>query len=170
MPLKKIPLHGIIITVINMRISICENNSRDAVRLHRLLERYQSERQVKMDIAVYGKSEELLGGYIPGDTHIVFIDVAFGGAENELRGVELAKRLRGIDPNCVIIFTAEDPEHAAVSYDAGAVHYLVKPVTYEFFSEAMNRCEKQSEQFVKYIEVTANREHVRVMLRDIVYA
>jgi DNA-binding LytR/AlgR family response regulator len=146
-----------------VKIAICESNSHDAVRLNRLLERFKNERQLEMDVTVYKNSQELLKGFSPVNIHVILLDAAFDGMD----GIEIAKRLQAVNPNCAVIFTAASPAYAAQSYSVLAAHYLVKPISYETLTTALSRCDSQIRQFSKYIEVTANRETQRILHRDI---
>ena len=148
-----------------MKIVICEDNKNDSALLLSFLERYKKDRQLDIEVTLYKSGEALLHDMGTRDFHLVFMDVGLLG----INGVETAKRIREVDMDCAIIFTTTSPEYAVQSYAVRAVHYLLKPVAYEAFTEAMQRCEKQMEQFSRYIEVIENRLPVRVLLRDILF-
>jgi len=66
---------------------------------------------------------------------LVFADINMPG----ISGMQLAKALL---PGPLVIFTTAYSHYAAESYDLNVVDYLLKPVTYERFSIAVNKAVK----------------------------
>ena len=54
--------------------------------------------------------------------------------------METAQKLRALDASCRIVFVTTSPDFAVDSYDVNAAFYLLKPVTMERVSKALERC------------------------------
>lgn len=80
---------------------------------------------------------------------------------------DAARKIRVQDEECAIIFITTSENHAVQGFALRAAHYLIKPIDYTDFCDAMSRCKKQIDQFSRYIEVMENREQVHVRIRDL---
>jgi two-component system, LytTR family, response regulator len=67
--------------------------------------------------------------------HIVFLDVQIP----ELSGIQVATRLRAMQPSPVVVFTTAYDSHAITAFELGAVDYLLKPFGTRRFLEALER-------------------------------
>jgi DNA-binding LytR/AlgR family response regulator len=74
-----------------------------------------------------------------GKADIVFLDIQMP----ELTGMQFIKIIRGA---CQVILTTAYSEYAAESYEHDVTDYLLKPVTYERFSIAVQKAKKKLEQ------------------------
>jgi two-component system, LytTR family, response regulator AlgR len=66
---------------------------------------------------------------------VIFLDVEMPG----LNGVELARRLKRLQPEPVLVFVTAFERYAVDAFDVAAVDYLVKPVRPERLAQAMDR-------------------------------
>jgi two-component SAPR family response regulator len=66
---------------------------------------------------------------------LVFLDINLP----ELTGIELAKV---IDPSVKIIFTTAYSDFAVKSYEVNTIDYLLKPITYQRFFQAITKAKK----------------------------
>ena len=149
-----------------MLVAVCEDSQKDALRITEMLERYCAEKQLDFQARVFDSAEALLDAFDPGAFQIVFMDVLLGGQT----GVEAVRKIRARDEDCAVIFITVSEGHAVEGFALRATHYLVKPVGYDMFCQAMDRCKEQTQRFARYIEVMVNREPVRIPARDIRYA
>jgi DNA-binding LytR/AlgR family response regulator len=67
---------------------------------------------------------------------IVFLDIQMP----DLTGIQLSKL---IDPNVNIIFTTAYPQFAVEGFELNAVDYLLKPIAFPRFIEAVEKVKKQ---------------------------
>ena len=74
------------------------------------------------------------------------------------------------DEHCIIIFVSTSPDFRAEGFEVGAVHYLIKPASYEGIETALNRCKRLFEEAEKCFEITVERKIVKVRIRDVIYA
>ena len=149
-----------------MRVAICEDLEKDAGILCDMLEAYRAKHGLYMEIEVFSSAEELLAAFAPGRFQILFVDVFL----QTLTGVDAVKKIREQDEDCAVIFVTISDSHAVDGFALRASHYLIKPIKYDAFCNAMERCKEQIDRFSRCIEVLENREPVRVRIRDIRYA
>jgi len=111
-----------------LRALIVEDESGSRSRLRRLLAEHA-------DVDVVGEADcgprglEVIAESRPD---LVFLDVSLPGFD----GFAL---LDEIDANIRVIFTTASADHAVRAFDAGAVHYLLKPIDPEQLAEALAR-------------------------------
>lgn len=101
----------------------------------------------------------------------------------DMDGMELAKRLRTIGWESVIVFITAYADYVFDAFDVGAFHYLVKPISNEKFKEVLNNAIKQYEhnknanenkisdtQNEKVIMIKSGGIHTTIKASDIIYA
>lgn len=82
--------------------------------------------------AELNNAEEALALALGGAVDLIFLDIHMPG----LDGLQLASRL----PDTVsVVFITAYADHALEGFGAGAIHYLLKPVSYSEFLEAASR-------------------------------
>lgn len=88
---------------------------------------------------------------------VVFLDVEMPG----MGGFEMLKQLRGGRMPVVIMVTAYD-QHAIRAFEAGAMDYLLKPVSQERLQQAMNRVAALRREPGLVAEKIASLQEIRV--------
>ncbi len=116
-----------------MRIALCEDEADSCRTLSRLVRAFCEERELEIEIEIFSCGEDFLASEREYD--IVFVDVYLAGMD----GVETVKRLPGA-AHCQIVFTTVSREHAIEAFGLNAAHYLVKPLTAQSVTQAMERC------------------------------
>ena len=90
---------------------------------------------VECEITEYATAENyLLAG---ADYDLLFLDVELKGQDSSMDGMEMAKRIRGMEDikQPVIIFVTGYEKYVYDAFDVGAFQYLVKPVDEQKFAE-----------------------------------
>lgn len=89
--------------------------------------------------------DELVSGRIQPD--ILFLDIDMPGVD----GMEIASAVRSM---CKVIFTTAHADYGAQSYEVEAVDFLVKPITYARFLNAVNKVKRQFQEnnYIKEVE------------------
>lgn len=118
-------------------------------------------------VGQYTSATEALANLCEQPVDLVFLDIQMPG----LSGIELAKRL---PPQTMVIFTTAFDRYAVESYTVGAVHYLLKPISFEDFSQAVSRAKERMSASSSHSEdsffyVRTNHKQERVLLRDVLY-
>jgi DNA-binding LytR/AlgR family response regulator len=100
---------------------------------------------------------------------LLFVDIHMPG----MTGVNLVKALQ---QNVMVIFTTAFSEYAAVSYELNAIDYLLKPINFKRFTQAVNKAkeyfnyiQKKDYNTDKYIFIRADLSLVKILLADIIY-
>ena len=87
-----------------------------------------------------------------------------------LNGLELLRVVKNHPP---VIFTTAYPEHALESFEFNVVDYLVKPIPFERFLQAVNkalrRVEQESEPAEKFLVLKEGASLVKVSIADITF-
>lgn len=107
-----------------------------------------------------------------GKADLVFLDIQMP----ELTGIQFIKIIRGA---CKVILTTAYSQFAAESYEHDVVDYLLKPITFERFSIAVQKAKKRLLEDAKPTPVTApSADHIfvkteyriqKINLADILY-
>lgn len=147
-----------------MRIAVCDDLQEERARLCPMLREYLTEREILADLTEFSGGEALLGAFTPGLFSLAFLDIYMEG----ITGVETARRLKCIDPNCAVIFTTTSREHGADAFDVDAFYYLVKPIDKAKLFSVLGKwydmlCEAST------IQLKCGRALRSVFLNDILY-
>lgn len=109
-----------------------------------------------------------------GKADLVFLDIQMP----ELTGIHFLKIIRGA---CKVILTTAYSEYAVESYDYDVIDYLLKPITFERFSLAVQKAKKRlTEDKIATLPLTQTKltEHIfvkteyriqKINLADILY-
>lgn len=109
-------------------------------------------------IDVYKKSQEL-----PYD--LLFLDMEM----SELNGIETAKQIRKYDKNVIIIFVTSHNSYVYDCFDVNPTRFLVKPIDFEKFKEAINTAYSKYINSDKVFSFTSNRNKIMLHSNDILY-
>ncbi len=147
-------------------IAICD----DEVSMVQILEEKIKKLLPDAVIDKYLSGDELIASGSKPD--ILFLDIQMPGMD----GMETAKMLRHDNEDMILIFVTAAEEYVFQAFDVGAFHYLVKPFSDEKLKEVVTKAVhniKRSfklEKDEKYIMVQTAGSHIKIFLRDIVYA
>jgi two-component system LytT family response regulator len=115
-----------------LRALIVEDEPGSRDRLRRLLGRHRGEIEIVGEADSGPRALEVISELRPD---MVFLDVSLPGFD----GFAL---LDEIDLVVKIIFTTASHDHAVRAFDAGAIHYLLKPIDPEQLQEALARVQR----------------------------
>lgn len=149
-----------------MNIAIIDDAAEDRQLLSDYVTSYCKSHTIFVEVEPFCNGETFLAVFSKKKFEIIFLDIFMDGID----GMDAARRIRDWDANCLLIFTTSSQEFAVESFRVRAFHYLVKPFSFEQFSEVMDLCETVLLRQARYIEVKEGRENVRILLRDILYA
>ncbi|MDF2512659.1 MAG: putative two-component system response regulator [Herbinix sp.] len=114
-------------------IAIVEDDKIAADTLERYLNKYSQTLEDKFQITWYQDALAFLEGYRGVD--LVFMDIQMP----RLNGMDGALRLRKLDTQAVLIFVTNMAQYAVKGYEAEALDFIVKPLSYSDFSFKMKR-------------------------------
>jgi DNA-binding LytR/AlgR family response regulator len=100
---------------------------------------------------------------------LLFVDIQMPS----MNGINLVKT---IQQNTMIIFTTAFSEYAVTSYELNAIDYLLKPINFKRFSQAVNKANeyynfinKQNHSEDNHIFIRADYSLVKIPIDDILY-
>lgn len=149
-----------------MKIAVCDDNFVDRKQIAKYILQYANQFMLDFQIEMFETGIELLPAFQKTAYKIIFLDIFMKG----ISGVETAYKIREKDSESMIVFITTSPDFRAAGFDIGAVHYLLKPLTYKMVETALNRCKRLFVENEKYISIIANRHTARIRFRDILYA
>jgi len=139
----------------------------------RVIEKFISQLKGLELIASSSKALEGLELIQQNTPDIVFLDIQMP----DLTGIQLSKL---IDPNVNIIFTTAYPQFAVEGFELNALDYLLKPIAFPRFIEAVEKVKKKktsvketsnlnNEEFF-FVKTDGKNKFRKVKLSDILYA
>lgn len=148
-----------------MNIAVCENSMVNASALVGFISKYCADTGIDCSVEIFDDSRIFLENY--AKYPIVFLNASFGG---EAGGLQIARVIGDSDNGRIIILTHNDAAYAFDGYRVNAAYYIVKPYTAAEVNKALERCHKIFAKERQYISILANREIVRIRIRDIIFA
>ena len=118
-----------------IRITILEDEKNQRKILKKYLNNYQKEHtETSFIIEEYEYSHDLLEHY-RCDSDILLLDICI----SDMLGTDVARHIRKIDPNVIIIFITNSAQYAIEGYEVQATDYILKPLSYASFCTKMER-------------------------------
>lgn len=148
-----------------MNIAIIEDSGQELSLLERCLQSYLSSRQVYRVIDTYTSGEAFLENWPSKSYDLVFLDILMEG----ISGIEVARKIRETDSECLLIFISSSKEYALQGFEVRAFDYLLKPLSEVRFQKTMDLCQNELAKHIRYIEVKESRTLVKIPLNEIIY-
>ena len=149
------------------RIAICDDCPEDRNALERAVTQYfRRAPNSGCTLRKFSSGKELLRALAPYACDILLLDVELPG-EN---GIEIAQRVRDIDDGVVIIFVSFHDEYVFSSFRAEPLRYLLKPLRYGEFEQAMDAAaDKCKREHADAFSLACQGESLRIPLSAILY-
>lgn len=147
----------------SLKIGVCDDVLADRQRLISLIKVEYPHFQ-----CVDYKSAEMLLWDFENSTHfdILFLDIFMEG----MSGIEVAKQIRILDPNLLLIFVSSSNDFYRESYDLYAFNYLIKPLTADKLTEVLQHAtqylNKNTGQFIRF---SFNNNFYKVRCSELLY-
>jgi DNA-binding LytR/AlgR family response regulator len=127
----------------------------------------------KLELAgIYRNAPEAMEALRTQDIDVMFLDIRLPG----MNGISMLRALP--DPPLVVLTTAY-AEYAAESYDLNVIDYLLKPISFERFSKAIDKIiqgrlstpaqKEQDKSPVDHIFIKSSNKFFKVNFSEIVY-
>lgn len=115
---------------------------------------------------IFNKPNEALRYLQQFPVDLLFLDINMPS----LTGIDLYK---AITQNTMVIFTTAYSEYAVEGFNLNAIDYLLKPFTFERFTQAMNKAKsaarQNEEQKEKYLFIRADYSLIKIAIDDILF-
>ena len=148
-----------------MNIAICDDSADDLETVRRFLIEHFENNGFVGDIKTFSSGETLLSAFAPGVFDAVFLDIYMGG----MTGMKTAEKMRRADPNFALVFITSSENHAVNAFTLRANGYVTKPIKKEPLTAALLQCQPVFLRNARSIEVTSNRQNIRIPLIKIYY-
>lgn len=114
-------------------------------------------------VAAFSSAEALLARFRPDMYSIVFLDICMDG----MNGIQLARRLREMDPRLLIVFLTASREFAFEAFPVHPFDYLVKPYSRSDLYRVLEEALRVLAAAERTIAVRVSRETVEIPVRRI---
>ncbi|MCH3966170.1 MAG: LytTR family DNA-binding domain-containing protein [Bacilli bacterium] len=147
------------------KIAIVEDSIEDRNALLALLGKYEKEHQASFSVSSFPDGLKFYGHYETG------FDIVFTDIEMPLMdGMEAAKKIRDSDKRVQIIFVSKSAQYAVKGYEADAIGYALKPVTYFVIEELLDKAIKKLSLILdSFLLVNTDEEVVRIPIPSLQY-
>ncbi len=118
-----------------LRVCICDDDAGDAAKVQALARRFVGEHpEFPMKLQSFSSAFDLLEHMeAEGGFDVYLLDILMP----QVKGLELAERIRDRGEAAEIVFLTASPEYALDAFGVAACGYLLKPVEKERFDEAL---------------------------------
>lgn len=149
-----------------IRIAICDDLIADIEALKTHILQYAKENSLQINIMAYSTPSEILTALKRADTYdILFLDIYM----ESLNGIDLARHIRQQGIKSRIIFFSTSNEHALAAFGVNAIQYLVKPVDYAAFTNAMKLALIDKAHREEAISISFGNEVLKIPFENIMY-
>lgn len=149
-----------------IRVALCDDDPHFLRHLRQTVDQWLTERQIISSCAEYLSAKALWDSIEMTDFDLFFLDIEMP----EMGGMRLAKQIRDILPDSVIIFLTSHDEFAPDGYRVQALRYLSKQTWKKYLNEALSAAMVQLEkQETGSLAVSHYGNIQRIPYRDILY-
>ena len=118
-----------------VKICLLEDEQLQTQRMKEHLARFQKQHaDFEYTLETYDRAILLLDHY-KRDADLLFLDIRVP----DMLGMDMAKQIREIDQNVMIIFVTNLAQYAIEGYTVGAFDYILKPLNYFSFEKKLER-------------------------------
>lgn len=150
----------------NYKISIIDDNSADTEYVAGLVARWAESAGYVAHISAFPSAEAFLFQYeIEKDFDVLLLDIEMG----KMNGIDLAKKVRLENEAMQIVFITGYPDFIAEGYEVSALHYLMKPVSYEKLQAVLYKAVSNLAKTEKRLSMTYERRTDFVPLSQILF-
>ncbi len=148
------------------RLLLCEDNEQDRIWIKRALDEIFDDMDQAYQLSAFMTGEQVLFHMQPGLYDIAIFDVELDKAD----GIEIAKKLRQIDKNVVILFASVHSKNVFSSFAAEPLSFLAKPLKKAEFASYIRKAVQKADKIQKdRYTVSLNNSVFAVPVRDILY-
>jgi DNA-binding LytR/AlgR family response regulator len=146
-----------------LKIAICEDDSIQRQSISNLIKKTLASINKEHEIFDYSCGEKLLSSLC--NYHIYFLDIEM----DNISGIDIAKKIRMINENAIIIFTTGYKNYVFDAFDVNAFHYLIKPIDEAKFEKVLLSAIKSLSPKEKFLVAKINNSLTKINLKDIRY-
>lgn len=146
-------------------IALVEDDRHYTEQLKGFLCQYETEKDLKFNIAAFSDGDEIVERY-DASYDIILMDIEM----KFMDGMSAAEEIRKKDSEVVIMFITNMPQYAMKGYLVDALDYILKPVSYPVFKQRLDRAvERISSRRHTYITIPVKGGLRKLDTEDIIY-
>lgn len=107
-----------------MRIAMIDDEETERISLKKMLETWAGQNNLDIVCDCFSNGEDFLSAIGGKSYDVVFMDIYL----DDVSGIQTAEKMRGISPDCCLIFLTSSQEHMMEAFPIHAFDYLLKPV------------------------------------------
>ena len=149
-----------------IHVLICDDDRAFALRLKESVEAILEEKRTAAKVSVFCSAEEI-GGETLSSCDAAFLDIDFAG--KEYNGLDIARRIRSLRNDAVIVFVTNFVEYAPEGYEVQAFRYLLKDELPRKLEGCLGEILRQLRTEKSDIKIQVEGEQISLPVRDIIY-
>ncbi len=149
-----------------LRILICDDDSLFLKNLHAKILEFLNEIGIKANVYCCESREEISLALL-SRCDIAFLDIAF--SQETYTGIDIAKELRQLRKDAIIIFVTNYIEYAPVGYEVQAFRYVLKNELSKKLSSYLNLAIEQLNIASETFKIQINGELIDIPISNILY-
>lgn len=151
---------------LEIKIAVVEDSDIDAATCLEFLNRYASDRGHIFHIDRYPGGNSFLTKFKSQYDFIIF-DVQLG----DRNGIDVAKEVRKVDEEVIIMFETNLGKYATSGYEVAAIDYVLKPLNYASLSLKLDRVMRQLSRHDSGASIVVKMEsgYAKVNVDDVFY-
>lgn len=146
-----------------LKVGVCDDEKHILEENVKIVEEVLKEKEAAYVIKAFESPRELLLSQMQFD--IVILDIEMKGVS----GIEVAKKLRTNDENCIVFFVTNHENYLDTAFDAHAFRFWLKPIDKARLSKAFDSAIARLEKRENFIVVTRGTSKIKIMQKSIVY-
>ena len=148
-----------------MRIAVCDDEKYFVDNIIERIQAYGVEDVLPNKFDGYTDPCQLLNHFKMFDYDLVYLDIKM----NDKCGVDVAKEIKRIKSNCIVIFVSSYDEYIHESYRVEAFQFLKKPVEEELFNLELKRAITKYKRLNKSFVFTTTIGNKLVKANNIIF-
>lgn len=150
-----------------VKVAIIDDRNEDRMQVEEYLTKFfaQFHYLISLKVVHFESGEEFLSEFKKGEYALIFIDQYM----KEISGMEVARQIRMEQDEAVLVFVTTSTESAVEGYKMRVAGYLVKPFTYEQFTESLISIHMKQLEENQFICIPFAKDHEKILLKDILY-
>lgn len=148
----------------NLQIAICDDDIKDIEIIEQHISQYNIQTNNNVILTSFTEANKLISQYKNYD--VVLLDIEMP----DTNGMTIAKQLRRLNDDLIIVFTTSYPEYMQDSFEVQPFQFLSKPITYDIIRKLLTDIIKKiSRNLNTLIVIDDNNEKNFVYLKEIIY-
>ena len=149
-----------------IQVAICDDIPEEIEKFKVHINRYANENQMQISVSGFSSADDIICALDNSAMYdVIFLDIYM----DVLNGIDLAGRIAKQGKRSRIIFVSTSLEHALDAFGVNAIYYLVKPVEYDRFENAMSIALADKAKREEALTILSGNDVVKIPFDNIIY-